>query len=93
MRENIGKEVIQSAKLLPFFCNLIPLTFSSNSVKSLRVTEIAKQNKVGGVQDQLESKKVFETEAVTKNLSLTLVPMYNSTPREKLNRIFSGLCC
>ena len=44
--EKIGKEFIQYGKLLQFFCNLIPLTLGQISVKSLRVTQIPKQNNV-----------------------------------------------
>ena len=44
--EKIGKEFIQYGKLLQFFCNLIPPTLGQKSVKSLRVTQIPKQNNV-----------------------------------------------
>ena len=56
-----------------FFCNVIALTLGYNKVKGLRVTQILKKNNVGGFQDELESKKVFERQAVTKYLRLTLV--------------------
>ena len=67
--------MIQERRLLPFFYNLIALTLGYNSVKSLRVTKILKKTKVGEVQDELESKKFFQTQADTKYLRLTLVSM------------------
>ena len=42
-------------------------------MKILRVTKILKENNFGGVQDELESKKVFQRQAVKKYLRLTLV--------------------
>ena len=43
--------------------------------KALALQKILKENNVGGVQDESESKKVFQREAVTKNLRLTLISM------------------
>ena len=67
--------MIQERRLLPFFYNLIAVTLGYKSVKSLRVTKILKETKVGEVQDDLESKKFFQTQAGTKYLRLTLVSM------------------
>ena len=47
--EKIGKEVTQLGKLLAFFYNLSSLNLGYHSVKSLRVKQIPKRNKVGGV--------------------------------------------
>ena len=60
---------------MPFLCNLTPLTLGQNSVKSIRVKQIPKQNNVGWGKGEWDSKKVFQREAVTKYLRLTLVSM------------------
>ena len=78
---------------MPFFSNLTPLNLGENSVKSLRVTQIEKQNNAGGGEGERESKKVVQRQAVTTYLRLTLTFMWKRTPREKFNRDFLTLCC
>ena len=58
--------------------------------KALRVTKIVKETKFEGVWDELESKKGFQRESVTKYLRLTLVFVWSSAPRERFNGYFLG---
>ena len=44
-------------------------------MKSVRVTQIPKQNNVGGGAGERESKKVFQRQKVAKYLRLNLVSM------------------
>ena len=46
--------------------NLIALTLDEDSVKGLRVPKIIKKNKFKEVRSELESKKGFQRESVTK---------------------------
>ena len=70
------------------FCNLIAPNFALNSVKSLRVSKIVTKNNFKWVWQELESKKCFQRQSVTKYLRLTLVSMWKRTPGEKFNRYF-----
>ena len=72
------------------FCNLIALTLGYNSVERLRLTKIVKEIKFEGVWDELQPRKFFQKQSVTKHLRLTLVPMKNRAPREKFNCYFTG---
>ena len=60
----------------------------SNSVKGLRVMKIVKEIKFEGFWDELESKKDFQRQLVTKYLRLHLVFTSYSTLREKFNCYF-----
>ena len=68
------------------FSYLIAIALGKSSVKCLTVTKILKENFFEGIWDDLQSKKCFQRQSVTKYLRLTLVSMWNSTPREKFNR-------
>ena len=61
-------------------------------MKALRVTKNVKEIMFEGVWGELESKKCFQRQQITKYLRLTLVLMSNSAPREKfsfcLSRVF-----
>ena len=58
-----------------FFCNLIALVLGPNSVKSPGVIKIVKEVKTKGVRRDLESKKCFERQSLTKYVTLTVVFM------------------
>ena len=60
---------------MPFFCNLTSLNLGSKSVKSLKVTQTPKENTVGEGESDWDSKKVFQRQALTKYLRLTLDSM------------------
>ena len=49
------------------------------------MTKIVDGNNFEWVWDELQSKKCFQRQSVAKYLTLTLVFMSNSTPREKFN--------
>ena len=89
--EKIEKAVIKEGKLLRFFFKSISLTLCWNSVKSLGF--IVEEIRFVGVWEELESRKCCQREWVTKYLRLNVVLMWNSAPREKLNRYISGLFC
>ena len=75
------------------FSNLSFLAIDQSSVRSLRATEIVKEVTFEDVWDELESKKGFQRQSVTKYLRLLLVFMWNSEPQQKFNGYFSALCC
>ena len=60
-------------------------------MKGIRIIENAKEIKIKGVLGELESKKGFQRETVTKRLKLTLVFMRSSTLQEKFNSVFQEL--
>ena len=73
------------------FSNIIALTLASESVKSVRITIIFKENNFEGVWNDLESKSRVQRQSVKKYLRLTLVSMSKSTQREPSNRSLSVL--
>ena len=71
-------------QILALFFNLIILLLHPNCVKCLRVTKIVKEIKSGRVWGELQKKKIPK-QPFTKYFRLTLVSIWNSISREKLN--------
>ena len=69
------KKLSSKGSFFPFFWYLIPLTLGENSDKSLGVTQIRKRNNVKGCEGEWEWKEVFQRQAATKYLRLTLFAM------------------
>ena len=59
-------------------------------MKGFSVTKIVKEIKFEGIWGDLEFKKGFQGQSVTKYMRLTLVFMLNSSLREKFNCYFFG---
>ena len=57
------------------------------------VTKIVKEIKFGGAFDELESKKRFQRQLLTKYLRLTILFVRNSSQQEKFNSCFSTVFC
>ena len=62
-------------------------------MKNLGFMKIVEELEFEVLWDELELKKCFQRQSVTKYLRLTLVFIRNRAPREKFNRYFSGLFC
>ena len=62
-------------QIVGLFCKLTSVIFSYNGVKGLRVTKNIKEIKFEGVCREIESKKLFQKQELTKYQRLTLVFM------------------
>ena len=87
------KDSYRVRKILSLFCNLNVLILGQSSVTGIRVTGIAKKIKFNGLWCELEPRKSFQRQPVTRHFGLTLVFMWGDVLREKLNFCFSRVFC
>ena len=66
------KQLPSKASFNPF-CKLIALMLGYNTVQDMRVNKIVKEIKFDRVCGELDSKKCFERQSITKYLRPTLV--------------------
>ena len=62
-------------------------------MKGLRVIKIVKEIKLEEVWGELEAKKCFQRQPLTKYLTLTVISIQNSALREKFNFCFATVFC
>ena len=78
----------QVRQILAVFCILVALILVWNCVKGLRVTKIVKQIKFEGVWGKLEARSCLQRQPFTKYSRQTIVFMWNSELREKVQFLF-----